>query len=425
MSRFHSLAQWLDWQQTLHPSVIDLGLERVREVAERLGVMEPAWPVITVAGTNGKGSCVAFMESILRAAGYRTAAYTSPHLLRYNERIRLDGRPVDDQALIQAFEAVDEARGSTSLTYFEFGTLAALWLFRRREPDVVLLEVGLGGRLDAVNVLDSDAAVVVSVGLDHTDWLGDTRESIGREKAGVFRSGRPAICGDRDCPASVRDAANQQASPLFLIGRDYDREDVPGGGWTFHGAGRRIEALPPPNLAGEHQLDNAATALMALALLDDRLPVSDQAVRQGIGAAALAGRFQVISGRVEWILDVAHNQEASQGLAASLARSSCTGKTRAVVAVLTRKDAPALLRPLLDMVDVWYPLQLPDADARPAEDLAELLVRQVEPARLAKAGPPDELFARAESEADPGDRIVVFGSFRTIEEALRRLTKAE
>ena len=425
MSRFHSLAQWLDWQQTLHPSAIELGLERVRVVAERLGVLEPPWPVITVAGTNGKGSCVAYMESILRAAGYRTAAYTSPHLLRYNERIRLDGRSVGDQALIQAFEAVDEARGATSLTYFEFGTLAALWLFWRREPDVVLLEVGLGGRLDAVNVLDSDAAVVVSVGLDHTDWLGDTRESIGREKAGVFRSGRPAICGDRDCPASVRDTAIQQASPLFLIGRDYDREDATGEGWTFRGAGRRIEALPLPNLAGEQQLDNAATALMALALLDDRLPVSDQAVRQGLAAAVLAGRFQVISDRVEWILDVAHNQEASRGLAASLIGSPCAGKTRAVVAVLARKDAMALLQPLLDVVDVWYPLRLPDADARPAEDLAELLGRQVEPARLAKAGPPDELFARAERDADPEDRIVVFGSFRTVEEALRRLTKAE
>lgn len=421
MPRFQGLDAWLDWQQSLHPSAIELGLDRVTRVAERLGVLEPVWPVITVAGTNGKGSCVAYMDSILRTAGYRTGAYTSPHLLRYNERIRLDGQDVEDSALVEAFETVDQARGEISLTYFEFGTLAALVLFERLRPDVVLLEVGLGGRLDAVNVLDSDAAIVASVGLDHVDWLGATREAIGREKAGVFRAGRPAICGDRECPDSVRETAAGVVAPLFLIGRDYDHVPASNEHWTFQGAGRTIKRLPVPSLAGRHQLDNAATAAMTLTLLGDRLPVGDDAVREGLRSTRLPGRFQVIPGRVEWILDVAHNREAAKGLAQSLRGAPPAGRTHGVVAILARKDAGAVIEPLLDIVDVWYPLQLPDQDARPAQAVADLLP----PARVENAGAPEELFARVVQEAEAGDRIVVFGSFRTVEEALRRLTKSE
>lgn len=414
--RFSRLADWLDWQQGLHPSAIDLGLERVQRVAARLGVLTPACPVVTVAGTNGKGSCVAYLEAALSAGGYRVGVYTSPHLLRYNERIRIGGREVDDQALVDAFARVDAARGADTLTYFEFGTLAALDLFARANCDVWVLEVGLGGRLDAVNAVDPDVAVITSVGLDHTDWLGPDRDSIGFEKAGIFRADRVAVYGEPDLPNSVRAHAEAIGARLWLAGRDYHWRDE-GEGWRFLAPDGGAVTLPPTGLIGPHQRQNAAAALAALAALRSRLPLSAEALAEGVAAARVPGRFQVLPGAVEWILDVAHNRDSAREFAASLAARPAAGRTWAVFAQLRRKELDAVLEPLLPLIDGWWLLELPDGDARPAAEIAaELARRGVAPRGVGRA---DELFAVVERNADAGDRVVVFGSFRTVEEALR------
>jgi len=414
--RFARLADWLDWQQGLHPSAIDLGLERVRRVGERLGVVAPGCPVITVAGTNGKGSCVAYLEAMLGAAGYRVGTYTSPHLLRYNERIRVGGREASDDELVEAFARVDAARAEDSLTYFEFGTLAAFDLFARAGCDVWVLEVGLGGRLDAVNIVDPDVAIVTAVGLDHTDWLGADRDSIGFEKAGIFRGGRVAVYAEPDLPGSVRAHADAIGAELWLAGRDY-RWHGDDGRWRFSGKAGDIADLPPPGLIGGHQRQNAAAALAALQALQARLPVTAAAMAAGIAAARVPGRFQVFPGQVEWILDVAHNRDSAQELAGSLAARPCPGRTLAVFAQLRRKELNEVIEPLAARIDGWWLLELPDADARPSAEVAEALRhRGVQPV---DAGPAEFVFAAVERSARPGDRIVVFGSFRTVEEALR------
>ena len=300
MPRFQTLAGWLNWQEGLHPKKIDLGLERVADVASRLGTLQLEQTVITVAGTNGKGSSVAFLESILSAAGYRVGTYTSPHLFRYNERIRINSHEVDDAALCEAFAAVDEARGTSTLSYFEFGTLAALQLFSQAPLDIVVLEVGLGGRLDAVNIIDATVALVTSVGIDHCAWLGTDRESIGREKAGIFRATRPAICSDPAPPASVEKHAQKIGADWYCLGQAYDYTEEPGG-WTWRGAGRALEALPCPSLPGKHQLNNAAGVLMALELLSGQHPVTRAAIEQGLQSVSLPGRCQVVAGAVEQI----------------------------------------------------------------------------------------------------------------------------
>jgi dihydrofolate synthase/folylpolyglutamate synthase len=315
--RFATLDDWLGWQETLHPKAIDLRLERVRTVLQRLQPEPPAYTVITVGGTNGKGSCVAMLDSILRAAGYPVGAYSSPHLLRYNERIRINGVEADDAAICRAFARIDAVRSEISLTYFEFGTLAALELFREAGVDVAVLEVGLGGRLDAVNVLDADAALVVSIGIDHVDWLGADRDSIGYEKAGIYRAGRPAICADPDPPLRLVEYAASIHARLLCVNRDYQfaRTDAT---WRWQSGDWRFDALPLPALAGNHQLGNAAAALMTLISLQDRLPVSPEAIPTGLINAKLPGRFQIIPGPVEWILDVAHNPHAAAALADQL-----------------------------------------------------------------------------------------------------------
>jgi dihydrofolate synthase/folylpolyglutamate synthase len=310
------LAGWLAYLEGLHPKSIAMGLDRVRAVHARLG-LELACPVVTVGGTNGKGSTCAMSDAILRAAGYSVGVYTSPHLLRYNERVVIDGRAASDAELVEAFHAIEDARTATSppvaLTYFEFGTLAALWLFARAKPDAVILEVGLGGRLDAVNVVDADVAVLTSIDLDHQDYLGDTREAIGREKAGIFRAGRPAVCGDPEPPRSVIDHANAVGAPLLRIGVDYGATPE-GTQWRYHGPGGARVGLPYPALRGAYQLGNAATVLAALGTLKDRLPVSSGAIRDGLVNVTLAGRFMVLPGRPVIVLDVAHNPHAARAV---------------------------------------------------------------------------------------------------------------
>jgi dihydrofolate synthase/folylpolyglutamate synthase len=354
--RFRELGGWLAWQQAAHPVEIDPGLERVGAAWRRLRLPFAA-TVLTVGGTNGKGSTAAYLDAILRAAGYETGLFTSPHLVRYQERIRVCGREVADDALLAAFAEIDRARGDISLTFFEWSTLAALATFARANVDVAVLEVGMGGRLDAVNLLDSHAAAVVSVGLDHREWLGATVEEIGAEKAGIFRAGRPALFGGRQMPASVAAHAAAIGAKLRRIGSDFDyveRSD----GWDYVGFGSRRRELPLPALSGASQLGNASVALAMLESVEPALLVPDEAVRAGLAAVRLPGRFQVVPGPPEWILDVAHNPEAAASLAASLAARPAAGRTIAVCGILADKDIEAVVAALAPRVQCWIAVGL-------------------------------------------------------------------
>ncbi len=415
-----TLADWLVWQETLHPKGIDLGLDRVRAVARRLGLWPDAPPTITVAGTNGKGSSVALLEAILAAAGYRTGAYTSPHLLRYNERIRVGGVEAGDETIRRVFERVDAARGEVSLTYFEFGTLAALAIFQEAGVQALILEVGLGGRLDAVNCLDAHCALVTAIGIDHTEWLGPTRESIGFEKAGIFRAGRPAVCADPDPPASLGDHARRIGARLYRRGPDFDRRWADGA-WSWWSGDRCLDGLPPPLLAGEHQLDNAAGVLMALAALEDSLPVDRAAIVAGLGQARLPGRCQVLPGALEWILDVSHNPHGATVLARCLASRPRAGHTRAVVGMLADKDIAGVAAVLAPVIDHWYAAGLEPPRGCSGESLAARL--RAGGAHPVTAFPEVAAACRAAAEdAATGDRVLVFGSFFTVAAAWPMVT---
>jgi len=419
--RFDTLDQWLAWQETLHPKAIDLGLERVAGVAGRLGLLQPAHAVITVAGTNGKGSTVALLESIYRAGGYQVCTYTSPHLLRYNERIRIHGALASDEALCRAFDAVDTARGEVSLSYFEFGTLAALWLFREAAPDIAILEVGLGGRLDAVNIIDPDVAVVTSIGIDHEAWLGSDREVIGAEKAGIFRAARPAVCGDPRPPASIQSRALDLGAKLYMAGRDFSwQAAVSGRGWQWQGPGAVVLTdLPLPALAGPIQLNNAATALTALSLLQARLPVPRKALERGLEQVRLPGRFQRLRDTPLVILDVAHNPQGAQVLAESLARQPVPGRTLAVLAMMADKDVTAVIAALAPHVQGWFAAGLPDVPrAMGVDALCERLNASVGEAGVARHETVVSAYREACAVAGPGDRVLVLGSFYTVAQVL-------
>jgi dihydrofolate synthase / folylpolyglutamate synthase len=414
-----TLAEWLQYVERQHPRPIALELERVARVLARLGV-RVACPVITVAGTNGKGSTCAMLEAILQAAGFRTGLYTSPHLMRYNERVRIDGREAQDVALCQAFAAVEAAREDVPLTYFEFGTLAAIWLFARADLDAVILEVGLGGRLDAVNVLDADCAVLTSIGIDHIEFLGATRESIGREKAGIFRRGRAAIVADPSPPHSVVEAAQAMGANLLLLGRDfgYTPED---GQWRYWGPAGTKAGLAYPALRGGLQLRNAAAAMCALDSLRARLPVGMQHLRQGLAQVALAGRFQVLPGRPKVILDVAHNPQAAQGLAHDLARSGFAPETIAVLGMLRDKDIAGVVRAVASQVTRWHLATLKGERGASAAELAAILQAEHVTEPVAQHATPALAFAAAREEAGENDKIIVFGSFLTVGEVMAYL----
>ncbi len=417
MNKPANLEQWLSWQEGLHPKIMDLGLERLAVVLERLGHRHPPYTVITVAGTNGKGSSVAFLEAILRVAGYRVGAYTSPHLLRYNERIRVNGVAAEDTELCQVFAHIDSVRGEISLTYFEFATLAALELFHKAEIEVALLEVGLGGRLDAVNAVDADAALITAIGLDHQDWLGSDRNSIGREKAGILRGGRPAVCADPEPPASVLQHAQAINAPLYCYGKNYDFSRQ-GQEWSWWGGGMELKALPLPALQGAHQLLNAAGVLMILQTLVQRLPVAPKAIRQGLLNAQVSGRFQIIPGPIEWILDVTHNVQGATILAHCLAERPCTGRTHAVWGMLVDKDAQGVVQALKERIDEWHIASLDGPRGCSAKQLA----KSVEEAGVrypVTCYLDVEQACRAAAGAAIGDRIVVFGSFHTVAAALQ------
>lgn len=416
-----SLQDWLAYAERQHAREIDLGLDRVRQVCSALGIQTRV-PVITVGGTNGKGSTCAMLESILRAAGYRVGLYTSPHLVRYTERIRIDGTEVDEQALCRAFARVEVARAGVPLTYFEFGTLAAWVIFSESPLDVVILEVGLGGRLDAVNVIDPDCAIVTGVAIDHTEFLGDTREKIGFEKAGIYRTGRPAICSDPQPPASLVEHADAIGADLRLLGRDFsysgDRQQ-----WNFKGRTVRRSALAYPALRGANQLLNASGALAALEALEDCLPISMQAVREGLLHVELTGRFQILPGRPTVILDVAHNPQSVGVLADNLSNLGYAPETYAVVGMLSDKDVAGAVSLIDRRVDHWLLCTLPGPRGLSGESLAACLKAAGVAGDVELAASPRDGLARAKERAHADDRIVVFGSFLTVSDVLQALDR--
>jgi dihydrofolate synthase/folylpolyglutamate synthase len=415
----------------MHPKTMDLSLERTAEVARRLDIRLSV-PVITVAGTNGKGSTCAMLESIARHAGYRTGLYQKPELVHFEERCRVDGAPVTADELVPHFAAVEVARGDITLTQFEFSTLAIVRLLSMLPLDVVILEVGLGGRYDSVNAFDTDCAVITSIDLDHMEWLGPDRESIGLEKAQIMRPGKPAIVSDPLPPASVVKHAQAIGADLWLVGRDFnhagDRQQ-----WGWSGRGRRFHGMSYPALRGANQLLNAAGAIAALEALRSRLPVTAQAIRTGLALVELPGRFQIVPGQPALVLDVAHNPQAVAALALNLDAMGFFPRTHAVFGAMRDKDIPGLLAKLVPLVDIWHCCALPSARAASAEELAALVRtatagRPGAPVAVHTHASPAEGLRAAAAEADPADRIVVFGSFYTVggvlKEGLPRLTAA-
>ena len=414
-----TLADWLEFIGRQHADTIALGLDRVRAVLARLGIAIGC-PVFTVAGTNGKGSVCATLESILRASGRRVGLYTSPHLMRYNERVRIDGADVADSRLCASFAAVEQARDGTPLTYFEFGTLGAFWLFARERLDALVLEVGLGGRLDAVNALDADCAVITTIALDHVEWLGNSREAIGREKAGIFRAGRPAVIADAQPPSSVLREAERVGAQALLLGRDFGYR-AQAGQWDYWGPAGRRAALAHPALRGAAQLRNAAAALAALDALREQLPVAMQDVRRGLAEVGLPGRFQVLPGRPQVILDVAHNPEAARTLAANLSAGSYAPETIAVFGMLRDKDIAAVVREVATRFTRWHLASLAGPRGASAAELARILEAAEVPAPRREHATPAAAFAAALSEAGENDKIVAFGSFLTVAEVMQAL----
>jgi len=414
-----TLTDWLDHCERLHPSTIDMGLDRVQAVASRMDIRFTC-PVITVAGTNGKGSTCAMLEAILGQAGYRTGVYTSPHLVLFQERLRLAGEPVDAHTLADAFARVEKVREGVSLTYFEFSTLAILHVMARAGLDAVVLEVGLGGRLDAVNIIDPDCAIITSVDLDHMEYLGPDRESIGYEKAGIMRTGRPAVVSDPMPPQSVLDRAREIDADLWRFGVDFnfsgDRQQ-----WAWAGRDRRYAGLAYPSLRGANQLVNASGVLAALSALRERLPVTAQAVRNGLAMVELPGRFQIVPGQPTLVLDVAHNPHAVAALAANLDAMGFFPTTHAVFGAMADKDLGSILQRINPVIDRWYFTDLPTSRAARAQQLAELWrginTRGDTDAQVFTQ--PLQALQAAVAAADPADRIVVFGSFFTVGAVLK------
>ncbi len=427
-----TLEEWLALQESVHPKTIDLGLARVSSVARALRIDKPSCPVITVGGTNGKGSTATHIEAFLRAGGVTTGLFTSPHFIRYNERICVNGTSCSDAELVSAFERIESARGTTTLTFFEFNALAALLIFTDRGVQSMVLEVGLGGRLDAANLVDADVGVVCSIGFDHRDWLGDTLELIGAEKAGIFRSGRPAVLGTAEMPGSVFATIEAIGAQPRVAGKDFTWE-IQGKQWEYRGLRHTLRGLPPSALAGSIQYRNAATALAAVESLDPRrlgtFTLDESSVSRGLGMVRLAGRFQVVSGSpggrsgpAEWILDIAHNEPAAKIFAEHVKERplpSTGGRTVAVVGILGDKDAPEIVGALQPLVDYWFLCSLPGPRGVSAEQLAQRLNLRSEKVTLAGSVPAGCEAARAGTGR--ADRVLVFGSVYTVGPALQWL----
>lgn len=414
------LDTWLRWLESSRGADIDLGLGRCRRVAESLDLRKPAPTVVTVAGTNGKGSSVAMLESVWLAAGYRVGTYTSPHLECYNERIRIAGSSADDRAICKAFDTVENARSGVLLTYFEFSTLAALAIFQRSELDIVILEVGLGGRLDAVNIVDADVALITTIGLDHEDWLGSTREKIALEKAGVMRTGKCAVCSDNEIPRSLIEVSKKLEVHLDVLAVDYAYEAT-GTDWSWWSGDTIWPDLPQPNLEGAHQFRNAAGVLKVIETLSTRHVVTLDSIRRGLASVDLAGRFQRVAGDIEYVLDVAHNPQAVETFVAALSDLSCPRNTHALVGMLGTKNHVEFLRRLLPYVDLWYFATLPGIHGASAVDLQTSL--EFLGKNDCHSGHAGVLEAHAAilGKVVNGDRVLVLGSFLTVGPVLKAM----
>ena len=416
--RFSTLDEWLSWFETLHPKKIDFSLDRVRQVLSTLGIARPDFRVITVGGTNGKGSCVAILESAYLAAGFSVGAFTSPHLLRFNERIRVNGSDATDDELISLFDGVDRALGSVTLSYFESSAVAALLAFARAEVDIAILEVGMGGRLDAVNAVEPDAALIVSVDLDHMDWLGPDREAIGREKAGILRAGRPAIIAEKDPPESVRTAVSELGAIGFYFGKDYTVESVKSG-LVWHGPDGRQEALPWPPFGGAVQAGNVAACVAVIDSLRHILPVEASALTRGIENVRLPGRLDCrrIDG-VDWFFDVAHNEAAAKRFAEGLVAEPNVTQRAAVFGAMRDKTLDTVVAPFLDSVDVWLVAPIDSDRTARAEDIRALL----EAAGARRVVEFADIAAATQAARDGGfPQVLVFGSFYTVGPAMQTL----
>lgn len=415
-----SLAGWLEYIEALHPKSIAMGLDRVNEVKQRLN-LDPQFPIIVVGGTNGKGSACAMLEHIYSVAGYKTACYTSPHFLRYNERVRVAGKDVGDEDLLLAVAAVEEARESTPLTYFEFGTLAAVWHFMHSDPQIAILEVGLGGRLDAVNIFDPACTIVTAVDFDHMDFLGDNRESIGYEKAGIFRKGVPAICGDENPPGSLIKHANSIGANIALLGKDfYVRQQE--NHWTYEDAKIELAELPYPALAGDFQLANAACVIRAIESLQLQLPVDKKHIVEGLQSVTLAGRFQQCLQHPQVILDVAHNPHAAHALAQNLHQLPASDRTLAVFGMLADKDMAGVIREMGRQIDVWYLADIHSARGATAQQLARLIHQFDGDCKIKMHTDVISAYRQACFDAGENDRIIVFGSFYTVADVMKFLS---
>ncbi len=414
--RFSSLADWLGWLEQSHPKEIDLGLDRIRQVAERLDLLKPRAKVITVAGTNGKGSCVTAAAGLLQTAGFSAGVYTSPHLLHYAERIQINGKPVADELICAAFETIADAAAEISLTYFEYGTLAALVIFKQQDVDYMVLEVGLGGRLDAVNIIDADVAVITSIAVDHQDWLGDNREDIGREKAGILREQQLCVCADPNPPQTILALAKQLNTSAHFIERDFSF-CVQGQSWLWHGKTATGDDVHLSSMRAPHlPLPSMAAALQAVQLLN--IELTAEQIEQSLLNLVLAGRFQKLTfqGR-EFILDVAHNPAATEYFAKRLRADPAAGKTFAVVAMMSDKDHSASLANLACLVNEWYLLDLADIP-RAATPIALAENLAVFNLQVKATGDIQSLMREILTHAQPQDRILVFGSFFTVAAAL-------
>lgn len=404
-----TLSDWLAYIESCHPSSIDLGLKRISHVAERLAVLNFNCPVVMVAGTNGKGSNVALTAAILSAAGYRVGTYTSPHLIRYQERIQIAGQCISDQDLCRVFLDIEKNRGDISLTYFEFGTLAALCYFKQAALDAIILEIGLGGRLDAVNCVDADLAIISMIDLDHMDWLGDTREKIGFEKAGIMRPNRPCVCGDFEPPQSILNTAQSLASPLYRQGIEFDYK-LQGQSWSWISQQLTLRDLPLPNI----DLQNAATVLQAVELLGEYFIITPLAIQEGLKRVFIPGRFQIIEKNArQIIIDVAHNPAGGECLSKRLANTPCLGNTYAVAGMLATKDISNTLRPLRHHVDHWYVCDLAEQSGAKATQLKQALLDLEVSQTILEFSSPDGAFQQAYRQLQKNDRLLVFGSFHT------------
>lgn len=422
--RFNTLPDWLAWQETLHFRAIDPGLERVAAVWARLHENQSLpCRVVTIAGTNGKGSSVALLSSVLQASGYRVGSYTSPHLLRYNERIAINGQHATDPEICAAFARIDAARQDISLTYFEFATLAAALIFTESDIDIAVLEVGMGGRLDAVNLFDADVALITPIGLDHTLWLGDDRETIGYEKAGILRENQPLVCSEASPPDSVLKRARDVKVTTYIAGHDFQIVETNDLDWLWQNDKQSLR-LPHPALHGHYQLDNAAAVVQVAQLLKTQgmQQIDTASIEQGLQDVQLAGRFQVLPGEVTRIFDVTHNQQGAENLALLLAEKPSNGRTYAVVGMLKDKDSDALFRALDGQIDHWFCGGLSGERGLDGQTLGESVRNALgTKQQVSIAITVEEAYSQAIKAAHNGDRLLVFGSFHTIEAVMRSL----